>query len=127
MSVLVQTLDRRGDAPRAARGCVREFLRGARSAELVADVEVVVSELVTNAVLHGVGAIELRLELVDGGVTVGVLDGGRGRPRPPGTRDDDEGGRGLALVAGLTKDWGIRPSGTGGKEVWAVLPSLDGR
>ena len=40
------------------------------------------SELVTNAVLHGVGAIELRLELVDGGVSVGVLDGGRA-PTPP--------------------------------------------
>ncbi len=122
MSVLlVHALDRRGDAPRAARRRGRDCLRVGAPADLVADVEVVVSELVTNAVVHGSGPIELRLELVDGAVSVGVLDAGRARPRPRGVEADAECGRGLALVAGLTQDWGIRPTPSGGKEVWALL------
>jgi anti-sigma regulatory factor (Ser/Thr protein kinase) len=119
---VVQALGRRLDAPRVARAHVRDFLLDLDSADLVADVELVVSELVTNAVLHGTGQVQLRLEMVDGAVSVGVLDGGRAQPRPPGRGHGAESGRGLALVAGLTRDWGIRPDSTGGKEVWAVFP-----
>ena len=119
---VVQPLDRRGEAPRLARAYVRDFLGEVDSTDLVCDVELVVSELVTNAVLHGAGQIQLRLEVVDGAVSVGVLDGGRGKPRSGRSEHTSEGGRGLALVARLTQDWGIRPDGTGGKEVWAVLP-----
>jgi hypothetical protein len=108
---VVQALGRRLDAPRVARAHVRDFLLDLDSADLV-----------TNAVLHGTGQVQLRLEMVDGAVSVGVLDGGRAQPRPPGRGHGAESGRGLALVAGLTRDWGIRPDSTGGKEVWAVFP-----
>ena len=95
---------------------------------MLSDIELVVSELVTNAMLHGVGQIRLRLEVGDGRVSVGVLDGGAAPNRPAGpvadadTGQGAEGGRGLALVALLSSEWGIRPDDRGGKEVWADFP-----
>lgn len=127
MSVsLVQPLDRLRNAPSVARRCVRDLLAGvgppddARvDVDLITDAQLVVSELVTNAVMHGAGDIELRLDLADGALSVCVCDGGRAEPQRRGPGTTAEGGRGLALVAMLTQDWGFRPDGTGGKEVWA--------
>jgi anti-sigma regulatory factor (Ser/Thr protein kinase) len=124
----VQGLDRQTNAPGLARRHVRDFCRDLYSADLTDDVELVVSELVTNAVLHGAGRITLRLELLDGVVSVGVKDGGPGGPRLPGVaRLIEEGGRGMALVARLVRDWGVRSDDNGGKEVWAVVAGVPAR
>src|SRR5215203_4373792 len=125
---LVHSLDRGRESPHAARTHVRDFFRDRPGSDslpdgLVGDVELVVSELVTNAVLHGSGHIQLRLEVLDGVVSVGVLDGGRAPPSANGQplAEGSEGGRGLALVAELSTEWGFRPAANGGKEVWAVI------
>ena len=74
--------------------------------------KLVVSELVTNAVLHGTGPVTLKLEPRAGTVEGEVLDAGPGfqglRGEMPGP-DDAEGGRGLFLVDALCKRWEVDP------------------
>ncbi|MFD1716251.1 ATP-binding SpoIIE family protein phosphatase [Georgenia deserti] len=82
--------------------------------------ELVVSELVSNAVMHGRGQIGLRLQaLGDGGLRIEVEDG---NPAPPVTREQHTsrvGGYGMHIVDRLA-DWGWRPT-PGGKVVWARM------
>jgi signal transduction histidine kinase len=61
----------------------------------------VACELVTNAVRHGDGPIEMRLSFADGDLRVEVHDNGAGRPVRKHVGDDDECGRGLELLDGL--------------------------
>lgn len=85
----------------------------------VANAELVVSELVANAVLHGWGHIALRLFDTGDGLRIEVEDS---NPSPPVTTDGHAnrmGGYGMQIVERLA-DWGWRPSGTG-KLVWAKV------
>jgi anti-sigma regulatory factor (Ser/Thr protein kinase) len=108
-------------APRAARQRARALCLGTAAPTLVEDVELVVSELVTNAMRHGVGEITMHLEIAPDRVVVGVRDEGDGRPSPRQPELSDLNGRGLAMVALLAADWGVRPEPHGGKVVWCVL------
>jgi anti-sigma regulatory factor (Ser/Thr protein kinase) len=85
-----------------------------------ADLNLLVSELVNNAVVHGRGRIELQLERRDGAVWAQVSDEGpgfrRGRPAPAPERD---GGWGLQLLDVLAERWGMAESAT---KVWFELP-----
>jgi serine/threonine-protein kinase RsbW len=63
--------------------------------------ELVVSELVTNALCHGAGLIEMRLSYADGDLRVEIHDSGVGRPVRQHVDPDDECGRGLELLDGL--------------------------
>ncbi|XRQ09258.1 SpoIIE family protein phosphatase, partial [Actinomadura welshii] len=69
--------------------------------------ELIVSELVTNAVRHAGGPVRLRL-IRDRSLICEVSDGSETAPRPRRARVFDEGGRGLLLVAQLTQRWGTR-------------------
>ncbi len=87
--------------------------------------ELVVSELVTNAIRYGGAPIQLRL-IRDRTLICEVSDASSTSPHLRRARTFDEGGRGLLLVAQLTDRWGSRPSGVG-KTIWAeqaLLPSL---
>ena len=96
--------------------------RGWRIGEDAVDAaELAVSELVTNAVRHGGGAVSLRLSLHSDGVVVEVDDGARGSPRWRRATPDDEGGRGLMLVAEVSHAWGSRESASGGTTVWCRI------
>ncbi|ULR48512.1 SpoIIE family protein phosphatase [Streptomyces deccanensis] len=79
--------------------------------------ELVVSELVTNAIRYGTGPIRLRL-IKDRTLTCEVSDGSSTSPHLRRARLSDEGGRGLLLVAQLTERWGTRYTPTG-KTIWA--------
>jgi anti-sigma regulatory factor (Ser/Thr protein kinase) len=85
----------------------------------LAETQTVVSELVGNALVHGVGAIRLVLD-VDGGAVRGeVVDEGPGFEIEVRERGLDEvGGRGLWLVASLAQRWGIHD---GSSHVWFEL------
>ncbi|MFC5669359.1 ATP-binding protein [Streptomyces incanus] len=87
------------------------------------DVRVCVSELVTNALLHGVPpGRELSLVLVGDGplVRIEVRDSGGGNPEVRDAAADDCGGRGLRLVMALADDFGVTPHRPG-KSVWTVF------
>ncbi|MGW8064118.1 SpoIIE family protein phosphatase [Streptomyces ziwulingensis] len=79
--------------------------------------ELVVSELVTNAIRYGEPPIQLRL-IRDSALICEVSDGSSTSPHLRRAHAYDEGGRGLLLVAQLTQRWGCRQTG-GGKTIWA--------
>ncbi|MFH9546920.1 SpoIIE family protein phosphatase [Streptomyces sp. NPDC017435] len=79
--------------------------------------ELIVSELVTNAIRHGEPPVQLRL-IHDRTLICEVSDAGGTAPHMRRARTYDEGGRGLLLVAQLTRSWGTRP-GAKGKTIWA--------
>ncbi|MEV2196424.1 SpoIIE family protein phosphatase [Streptomyces phaeochromogenes] len=85
--------------------------------------ELVVSELVTNAIRYGAAPIQLRL-IRDRTLICEVSDGNSAAPHLRRARTFDEGGRGLLLVSQLTQGWGTRQT-TGGKTIWAeqLLPT----
>ncbi len=83
-------------------------------------VALLVSELATNALLHGRGEVRLRVLPVDGGVRVEVHDASRTLPSLRHPRPDEEGGRGIALVDTLATTWGADACDDG-KTVWFVL------
>ncbi|MGW0785188.1 SpoIIE family protein phosphatase [Streptomyces sp. NPDC002913] len=82
--------------------------------------ELVVSELVTNAIRYGGDPIRLRL-IRDTALICEVVDGSSTAPHLRRARIFDEGGRGLLLVASLTERWGTRYTATG-KTIWAEQP-----
>lgn len=82
--------------------------------------ELIVSELVTNAIRHADGPIQLRL-IRDRTLICEVSDTGHTSPHLRHAASDDEGGRGLFLVAQMTQRWGTRYT-PGGKVIWAEQP-----
>ncbi|GGU37141.1 SpoIIE family protein phosphatase [Streptomyces lavendofoliae] len=116
--------------PREPRsvGRARELARAQLTAwdleALVDTVELLVSELVTNALRYGEGEIRLRL-LRDRTLVCEVWDAGLVQPRRRRARDTDEGGRGLQLVGLLSAGWGSRRTPRG-KTVWFELALPDG-
>ncbi|MFB7496803.1 SpoIIE family protein phosphatase [Streptomyces sp. NPDC056161] len=116
--------------PREPRsvGRAREYARGQLLSwdlePLVDTTELLVSELVTNALRYGEGEIRLRL-LLDRTLVCEVWDSGLVQPRRRRARDTDEGGRGLQLVGLLSAAWGSRRTPRG-KTVWFELPLPDG-
>ncbi|MEU0967449.1 SpoIIE family protein phosphatase [Streptomyces sp. NPDC005917] len=84
---------------------------------LVTPAQLIVSELITNAIRHADGPSRLRL-IQHRVLTCEVSDTDTGRPRPRHPGAFDEHGRGLSLVARLSRRWGSR-SGVDGKVVWA--------
>ncbi|GAA4789236.1 SpoIIE family protein phosphatase [Streptomyces ziwulingensis] len=87
-------------------------------------VELVVSELVTNAIRYGAPPIRLRLIHDATTLICEVSDTNHTAPHLRRAKTWDEGGRGLLLVAQLTQRWGSRHT-TEGKTIWAELALLD--
>ncbi|SEE07951.1 SpoIIE family protein phosphatase [Streptomyces sp. TLI_105] len=81
------------------------------------ETELIVSELVTNAIRYGQGPVQLRL-IRDRYLTCEVTDGSSTSPHMRRARDTDEGGRGLYLVMSLSDRWGTRHAARG-KTVWS--------
>ena len=120
-SASMSTVVRRRDAALLARRYARAQCAGHTPPTLVEDVELVVSELVANAVRHGAGTITLVLALLPDGVRVAVADQGPGAPTLVDAGLERTDGRGLALVDRLAAEWGVDRLPDGGKEVWCVV------
>ncbi|MFD7688558.1 SpoIIE family protein phosphatase [Streptomyces sp. NPDC059781] len=114
------TLPREPRSVGRAREYARAQLIGWDMEPLVDTTELLVSELVTNALRYGEGEIRLRL-LLDRTLVCEVWDSGLVQPRRRRARDTDEGGRGLQLVGLLSAAWGSRRTPRG-KTVWFELP-----
>jgi anti-sigma regulatory factor (Ser/Thr protein kinase) len=110
------TLDGLPAKVRDARELARETLATWGLTELSETVELLVSELVTNAVCHGAGDIGLRL-IRAGSLLCEVRDDGYDLPTLRSTDVTAETGRGLQLVTALAERWGAQRTPTG-KVVW---------
>ncbi|GAA0950103.1 ATP-binding protein [Nonomuraea longicatena] len=123
-NVLTMALPHTPEAAGTARHAVRDVLekRGWPD-ELVENAMLVVSELVTNAVVHGLPPVELRMRVVSGFAAGRVTDRSPELPVPAEAEadgeGDGEGGLGLAIVAAVAAAWGahLLPE-RGGKAVW---------
>ncbi|MFJ2270070.1 SpoIIE family protein phosphatase [Streptomyces sp. NPDC087849] len=115
-------------SPAIARTLVRDRLDGWGVEEETIDAtELIVSELITNAVRYGTPPLHLRL-ILDRTLTCEVHDSSRVSPHLRHARTVDEGGRGLFIVSRLATHWGTRYSGNG-KALWTEqelpLPAAD--
>jgi serine phosphatase RsbU (regulator of sigma subunit) len=99
-----------------ARQLIRGPLERWKLDELVPTTELLVSELVTNAIRYAVGEVTLRLVLEES-LVVEVLDNSAALPRLRHAGRDEECGRGLEVVSQLSTHWGARRTRQG-KIVW---------
>ena len=124
-SKAVVTFPPDAEAASLARRFVADTLVGA-AAESLSDIAVLlVSELVTNAVVHAGSDVEVAVRLLPDSVRIEVVDRAPAdllRPSTPA--QDSESGRGLMLVETLASAWGVEPLETG-KAVWFEVPRLD--
>jgi anti-sigma regulatory factor (Ser/Thr protein kinase) len=108
-------------APRTARELVARACVAGHAEHFLDLGQLVISELVTNAVRHSGTAIEVEVRLERDRLFLRVHDEGDGVPAivPPELRTI--GGVGLALVDQAAESWGVTPDPRGGKDVWCVL------
>ncbi|MEU5610347.1 ATP-binding protein [Streptomyces sparsogenes] len=111
-------------------GRARQHLRQALAArpitpDVLETAELLLSELVTNAVQHARVApgreIEVRYELSGSHLRIEVADASDEQPQQHTADDNDERGRGLLLVEHLAAKWGVSPRNIVGKSVWFEL------
>ncbi|WP_369221610.1 SpoIIE family protein phosphatase [Streptomyces sp. R39] len=112
---------------RRTRGMLRKWLDGWGLADMADAEELLVSEVVTNGLVHGDSDVYVCVRRYPERVRVEVRDSD---PHPartvtiPREEDQAEGGRGLVIVSALASAWGNSPSGRG-KTVWFELPIPD--
>ncbi|MFB9377916.1 ATP-binding protein [Kineococcus gynurae] len=112
---------------RAARRFLSEASCPVHRARALDEAQLLVTELVTNAVRYGCPPLTVRVECDGGtGLRVWVGDGAEDLPVRREVPLEAEGGRGVALVDILSDRWGVLPrrdpfTGPGGKIVWFVL------
>jgi serine phosphatase RsbU (regulator of sigma subunit)/anti-sigma regulatory factor (Ser/Thr protein kinase) len=119
------TIDRQalpeGDhAAAVAREFVARTLEQQGAARLVETAVLLTSELVTNALLHGMPTVHVDVLEVPDGFRIAVTDEHPRLPTPRQATRDDEHGRGLLLVQHLADRWGVDPNPPG-KSVWFEL------
>lgn len=114
----------------SAAGAARSFVRDALGehpvdAGVVHATQLIMSELVTNALLHGAGTLAATVALVGDVLRVVVEDDGEAQPLIRAASADATSGRGLAIVEAYARAWGVEDRGAG-KAVWAELSLRDG-
>ncbi len=102
------------------RGFVREVLHGWDLESEMDEIQLVTSELATNAVLHANSPFRVSLRRDVHIITVAVRDASHDGPVPRTAAPTEPGGRGFALIAAHAQSWGTRPE-PDGKTVWATL------
>jgi len=107
------------EVPRARRFAVQALAEQPES--LVDDAALIVTELLTNAFLHGEPPVTLRVRHLDDRIRVEVEDTGRKMPVTVRHSTEAMTGRGLPLVSALSAAWGVDARHGGGKAVWAEL------
>ena len=118
------TLGNEPDAVPKARRFVATSL-GGEAAGTVHTVELVVTELVTNAFLHGRPPVHVSLIHLGDAIRVEVEDTAAELPVQAAQHLESMTGRGLRVVAGLSSRWGFDAGRGPGKVVWSELPLGD--
>ncbi|MEU3825412.1 ATP-binding protein [Streptomyces sp. NPDC029080] len=117
-----------GSVARARHLAHARLSRWAICADTCDSASLVISELVTNAIVHTASSrVVCELHDHDDTVRIAVRDEGcaPGEPHPSPQRPDEEHGRGLLLVDALCRAWGVQEHGPG-LLVWAELPRRTG-
>jgi anti-sigma regulatory factor (Ser/Thr protein kinase) len=89
----------------------RQFVAGQLAGwddDAIGDARLLVTELVTNAVVHAATEVEVAVQRHDRRARVEVFDSSPATAAPKSSRRDEPTGRGLVIVAGLSSDWGVR-------------------
>jgi anti-sigma regulatory factor (Ser/Thr protein kinase) len=117
-----RVLPREAGSVADARSWLSAFLHDQHvGASASGDAVLIISELVTNALRHGLGEIVARSALTDGGVLyLSVTDSGQELPELLPVDPSRVGGVGLQIVDRLSSQWGISPF-PGGKTVWVTM------
>ena len=103
----------------AARRFVRDVLKSRQVADPVVDtVELLTSEVVTNAIVHGRSGPLLAVHVKEYVVRVAVGDGSPEVPVRRLGQVDDLSGRGVVIVDELASAWGVERERNGSKRVW---------
>jgi anti-sigma regulatory factor (Ser/Thr protein kinase) len=111
-----------GEVP-AARHFVLDTLAACNLSHVADDAALIVSELAANAVVHANTAFRVLVSLASPGVVrLAVEDASCSQPVLRRAGRHDRGGRGIALVAEITREWGCDLS-PDGKTVWADIPA----
>lgn len=108
------------DAAPQARGLLRDMLAGTPFSDRIEDGQLAVSELVTNAVLHGRHPIEVAIVVTAECVRAEVRDGSPVSPSFSMLDPTAVTGRGLMLISAASERWGVEPL-PDGKSVWFEL------
>lgn len=114
----------RPESVRQAREFASTTLTGWDLAERIDDIRLCVSELATNALVHGTVSghgFLVRLDAQGDVVRLEVHDSRRRRPETRQAADTDVSGRGLILVAALADGWGVQDRTPLGKVVWSCF------
>ncbi|MER7572445.1 ATP-binding protein [Streptomyces sp. NPDC126514] len=126
-----QSVNEPAQARRAVERAVADHCRATGAAPdrmAVHDALLVASELTTNAIVHGGGVTDFRVDLVDPGVRVSVSDLSNRVPvvTEPGERQTPRrfGGYGWRIVCRLARDVQVSLLPTGGKRISALVPLL---
>ena len=120
LSEASQRFDQDTQSARAARRFVSQVLTGwdDEEGDLTDTVTLLVSELVTNAVIHAGSEVEVMIRLTETAARIEVTDGSPQAVAPRDATDEEDSGRGLALVGDLAQRWGVRSASGGGKTIW---------
>lgn len=109
----------------SARRFVAETLQRWDAASDLDTVSLLVSELVSNAIIHAQSDFEVSVMLRSHSIRVEVGDQSVVVPVPRDAEPDDVSGRGMALVDALATGWGVTDRDEGGKTVWFEVPRFD--
>ena len=94
--------------------------------DVLGTAQLLTSELFTNALDHGHGAITLEVVCLPDSLLVEVSDANPERPQVKPMTVNDVRGRGLMIMDALAEDWGVEPAEDGqGKKVWFKLRTTD--
>jgi anti-sigma regulatory factor (Ser/Thr protein kinase) len=107
-----------------ARALARDRLGESCSHDTLETVALLVTELVTNAILHARTPLQLTVEVRPGCLRISVVDASSDQPTLQRFDTDAVTGRGLALVEQLASSWGVDPTPSG-KVVWCEVPLED--
>jgi anti-sigma regulatory factor (Ser/Thr protein kinase) len=124
MCVTELTLASLPNAPSGGRLLVRRSLRAWGIAHMIEEAQLVMSELLTNAVQASAELTTIQIWLVVLGGTSLLIEVRDSNPEPPILKDvasDNEGGRGLLIVDALSERWGYYHPTHRSKAVWAEL------
>jgi DNA-binding NarL/FixJ family response regulator len=113
-------------SPRLARRFLDELLERWECQPAIETLQLLISEVVTNAVIHARSQPEVSVLMLGSSIRIEVSDDSEDMPAVVDADESSVSGRGLAMVASEASAWGVTPRPSGGKTVWFDVPVFTG-